>query len=541
MASRYFSIPFANHPQLIELQNYLRRRLPEGADFQDPARFHLTLAYIEDDKGVDLTTIAVPTNVPQFGVGGSGVFSFPPNSTDSGEPDRIPLMLRIEESPALVYLQSAIYYELVAAGVRISAYSYPGAWRCHITLAYTSDPIFDYISTPMEIHLEAKEVTLSGDDYQVVSTSPLAAVVAVQESRGGAHLAYTFAEFVRNAPNIPMPGDVNLDALKKALGLEELTFARLPIGKIGITSRNNRTYLKSSIISLVDQINVERVEGRFGHENDDAPPDFRWYAAKLDEKTGIAWGLVLALTPAAARHLKEAEASNAKVGTSIYADDMEIDDQGRVSDYRLVGLDVANLHGIVGVPDAVAIPLVHQETIGYKKEEKNPMADNNQTPEVVSVELGRLREQVRILEDAKKKADPVVADMTELRRLLGIEEAVDIVGAVRKLHTTSSELASENAALLEAHLVKMVEDKVKPLSMRPLVVEMVRAKQATGRVALERAVESVLGQEFIHVALEAALKAEMGPAQTGGSAKPNGADKTADWQQHLEPKPTTTN
>ena len=48
MAKFFFTIPLPNHVGLIEAQQYLRSKLPEGATFVDPGDFHMTLLFIED-------------------------------------------------------------------------------------------------------------------------------------------------------------------------------------------------------------------------------------------------------------------------------------------------------------------------------------------------------------------------------------------------------------------------------------------------------------------------------------------------------------
>ena len=43
MAKFFFTIPLPNHAGLIEAQQYLRSKLPEGATFVDPGDFHMTV------------------------------------------------------------------------------------------------------------------------------------------------------------------------------------------------------------------------------------------------------------------------------------------------------------------------------------------------------------------------------------------------------------------------------------------------------------------------------------------------------------------
>src|SRR3989304_9003034 len=131
MPEQYFNIPLANHPSLVEAQNLLRRAMPD-MQFVDPATFHVTLVSIEDTNGADLSTGNATPALPLFGIGSWGIDAF---ATDQG----YAINLRMERSPQLTYLQSAMYYKAVGAGAKIGEYSYPARFRPHITLAYAPD------------------------------------------------------------------------------------------------------------------------------------------------------------------------------------------------------------------------------------------------------------------------------------------------------------------------------------------------------------------------------------------------------------------
>jgi 2'-5' RNA ligase len=340
------------------------------------------------------------------------------------------------------------------------------------------------------------------------------------------HLQYVIVELASKAPNIPIPTDVDTAALKLALVVDKLVFAKLPIGRVDITSRNNRTYGKEAIASLVRQVNENRPEGRWGHENDDKPPAVRWLAATL-EKSGLAWGLAVALTEEAQKHFLAANATNGKVGTSIFADETVFDATNKVVDYRLIGIDLANLHGMVGVPDTAAVPVTSQETIvNLNVEEANPMTEVSDVRiNELTEERGRLKGEIDTMSAELKKFKAEAEDFIAVRELLGIVEGADPVKATRQMVEEFAAMKAEAQTLLETSMSAMIAEKIGVEAVRPIVIEMVQAQKPATRKALDRAVDDVIARESVKALLAAHVAAAAGPAQGNSSTAANSGNQ----------------
>lgn len=173
-------------------------------------------------------------------------------------------------------------------------------------------------------------------------------------------------------PDIPLPADINQAALKGAV------YVTLPIGEVNVSSRNKRLYPRQAIVSMVKQINESRPEGNFGHLKDEdrstayTTPDVRWLAAVLADD-GKAYGKLIALTPSAVEHFKNAVATNAKVGSSLYgtAETQQLGEMAIVETLSLEKIDIVS-PAMVGVPMAAAYAKITSEQIST---ENNQMKD----------------------------------------------------------------------------------------------------------------------------------------------------------------------
>jgi hypothetical protein len=571
LARQFFNIPLGSHPALVEMQNLLRRRLPEGTQFNDPATFHITLVFIEDDKGLELSFDELAADLPIFGIGGDYVRTF-----DS--PTGRAVHLALEWSPQLIYLQSAIYYKAQALGAKISQFSYPARWKPHITLANLQQPDNDGFNDPMAeslgfimttpVHLEARHFALNQDEsFEALKDWPLRADIPVQEfmrrieanieqrQDSGVQLqeqATTVNERLRltltcvsemkgGYPNIKLPGDIDVTAIT-AQGRQ---FVTLPIGEVDAHSRNDRRYTRKSMEQMVEQINSNRPEGGWGHIKDEDmataydPPAIRWLAAEIDKK-GMVWGKGLPLTPEAQQYFDDARLTNARVGTSLHAwAFMEGDD---VVEIELIKLDLAD-PARVGVPIAAAKPQLSAEMHSPDEggagvpaqgqdgqtpeavsstaetfnrqpvQEDKPVTDSNRVTEL-ELERKDLRTQIATLETEGKRLKDVEEDVNEVREQWAIPKDGDIVKAFRQFKEQYDNMVAENSALLLDSATAIIDEKVKIKSVRPLVLELVKTEKPTTRKALTRAIDDVLAREFVKELLAAKLQEEMGPAQT---------------------------
>jgi hypothetical protein len=362
------------------------------------------------------------------------------------------------------------------------------------------------------------------------------------------------AEMGGEVPTIPLPANIKLDRLKKVLG-EELMFVTLPIGKVGITSRNGNTYGRKAIERLVEQVNAKRPEGRWGHLSNEElgtryePPAVRWLAAQLDS-SGVAWGKLVPLTQEALRHFETAEATGGRVGTSIFGLEPK-SEAGEITDYRLVTIDLANAER-VGVPLTAAHPYITSEmeqpergstgTVGPTQtadaphsqvstaaKEENPVATETRVEELAS-DRARLQEQVSGLEKQIKELRAQADDLAVVRELLDVDEDVDIIKTLRAHLEQHAELASENAALLDSAMTAEIAAKVKVESARPIVRELVEAKTPLTRKALDRALDEVLARDSVKTLIAQQVAEQSGPPQSRPVTPAASADA---WKQYV--------
>lgn len=375
----------------------------------------------------------------------------------------------------------------------------------------------------------------------------------------------TFVTEFRGAyPDIPLPGDINKEEL------EGQFFVTLPIGEVGVVSRNNRKYTERSVKQLVEQVNSYRPEGMWGHLTDYemstkyGPPAVRWLVAILDNQ-GIAWGKHMPLTNESREYYRLAKATNARVGTSISA--WAVMDGDEVTDLELITIDLAD-PARVGVPMTAAIPklssenapanlptnsAVNQETRGTKMSQNLP---NGGAPAakttVVNPDLlsestqfegtanaitaaETLRNQARKMQEQLDNQAADVADMRQIKSLLGeqgMNRDQDAILGVRAIVTQRDQLASENTRLLSIHVSQKVKEQVKQLAYHQLIIDRVMTlKPATETQANEFLVK-VLDDATIRELFKFGREQAMGDpqpaaenAQPVGELAANGAPK----------------
>ena len=133
MDSMWVGLYFENNPDLIALQKRLKTMYPdEGARWNDPSEFHITLAYA---PAVNVAQVQAAQealaqiDVPELAISLASLRSF-----DSvGEHA---LHFRIRRNSDLLDLQASIHDALESADIALSSYSDPAQYTPHITMGY---------------------------------------------------------------------------------------------------------------------------------------------------------------------------------------------------------------------------------------------------------------------------------------------------------------------------------------------------------------------------------------------------------------------
>lgn len=586
MAAKYFNIPLGRLPALVELQNLMRRRLPEGTKFNDPDTFHLTLVYVEDDKGVDLNFEEIAAGLPMFGISGDYVTTFSANE------DGRAVHLRIEQSPQLIYLQSSIYYRAQAAGAKISEFSYPARWRAHITLASLAADSYGnsdmFLNSGVHMQVDRVAVTESGS-FAPVKEWALIKDVPVQEfmeqlqpnveannpkiqlqeqaDKEGerTHVELTcVSEMKGGMPNLKLPDDIDMAAIQ-ASGMK---FVTLPIGQVDARSRNGRNYRRKAYEEMVDQVNTKRPEGGWGHIKDEnmgteyAPPAIRWLRAEMD-KNGTIWGKGLPLTQEANQYFELARATNSRVGTSLHAW-VTVEGEDDVTGMELIRLDLAD-PARVGVPMTAAQPHLSTEMQNQEgdpsrtdgsastgqsaveqggengSETPNPQESSTSQVQEITVpdasaqervtELERERrtmsEQLAAAEKQTRQLSRELEDAKDVYRVLGLNPTaeMDVVKAARTFKEQYDDMVAENTSLIGDSIASQVKEKVAVESVQPIITKMVIDQKPATRKALTRAIEQVLGDAVVKELIAAKLAHESGPNQPPPAGEQRGKGK----------------
>lgn len=567
-----FSIPLPNHPALMQVQNYMRRVLPEGTTFTDPATWHITLLLVEDAKGADLAAITVP-DIPVFGVGGGVVERFP-----TGE-DGDPIVLSIDGARSLYILQGALYYAITGAGAKVSAFSYPQAYRPHVTLAYAppAKPSMDddppdakrywWDAAAYDIHLEVRNFTLWNEEGQVVKTWELRTEVPAQEQqepeattlitsemtspvqfqesmtligdRQRVHMTCV-VEMRGNYPEIPLPPDIQRE--------EDDVFITLPVGAFNAESLNGYKYGETSMRQMTDQINTRRPDANKGHIPDAEFSTFfefapvRWLAAVI--RDGIVYAKGIALTEEAKRYYINAKRTGALVGTSLYAW-AQVDESNIVIDLDLITLDLAD-PARVGVPMTAAVPALSSEM------QKPSATANEADAEPEAPDAGAAGEP----ETAQEQYQDEETDMEPIKELQekldaaqkhqqALQEQIDAFKPVREerdalvaLLGSPEKPVEALQALMTDHIKGAVEtlaQECKVDSVRNRVVRVVMLQKPTTKEQAEKLVRDELDRDDVKADIEAALKLEMGPNQRRtGEQRAGGEDDGAKYHDMPE-------
>lgn len=355
--------------------------------------------------------------------------------------------------------------------------------------------------------------------------------------------SYTISEQIQNAPTIPLPEGFDLDKLKKALKVQELHFATLPIGKAGVVSVNGNSYGVRAMQALVREIKSKMVEGQWGHVKEEdmgthyEPPAVRWVNAIFDEQTGLAWGKALLLTEEAQRHVNSAEVMGARVGTSIQARNV-VREKGEVVDYSLIRLDLANAE-TVGVPPTAAVPQVSVEMDQGEDEDMPTGTDIQETDariQEITIDRNAWKARAEAHETTLREQKGLLDDFNEIREMFEIGADDDPVKIVREFRKAHDDLVSENVALLEGYMNNQITEKVKLEKARPMIAKLVRSEKPVTRKQMDRVIEMVLGDDEVKELLKEQVQQQSGPPQSRPNGKPNGQDDNEGYVIYPEKK-----
>lgn len=348
----------------------------------------------------------------------------------------------------------------------------------------------------------------------------------MQEVSGAYRDVLMISELRGQYPTVPISGDVDYAAL--VMGDESPTFVTLPIGKVGVTSRNKRHYDEAFVNELLRQTLANKPIGLMGHLSEqERATSFRaeavhWVGAVLEQ--GIVWGKGYVPPGEARARLERYKATGKSIATSIDAEATGVWDESlsayrmKADTLRLGQIDIAPADR-AGIPDLAAVPVLTRELVQEQKEETSI----EQEPEMdkLTVINEMTADDARLLPSAVREAivssippAPEIAQVQELRQLLGVDASGDLAKLVKTMQ--EKQIAQEQAEISD-RITELAEDAEKGIrieSVRGLVIELVAARQPKSVGEVETIYEQVVALPSVANALQETVQRTMGPRQT---------------------------
>lgn len=333
-------------------------------------------------------------------------------------------------------------------------------------------------------------------------------VVAVTELRG-------------SYPNVPIASDVDYAAL--VAGDAEPTFLTIPIGKANVTSGNKRFYDEAWLQELERQTLAKKPIGLMGHLSDADrttafPPEaIHWVGAVREGD--LLWGKGY-IPPGEVRdRIRRYKAQGKSIATSIdgFAEGSWDESVGayrmRANSLRLAQIDIAPSDR-AGIPALAAVPVLTKEMSDpalETKEEEIVTVDKTQVIREMTVEDAvLLPKPVREAILATVQTPPEVATVAAIRETLGLAGTVDVAAHIAEMKRVQEE---QRKAAVTSRITELVTNGIKLEDVRPLVTELVTARNPQTVAEAEAAYTAVVASDSVTKLLAARVVETMGPKQ----------------------------
>lgn len=323
-------------------------------------------------------------------------------------------------------------------------------------------------------------------------------------------------------PNVPIAADVDYAAL--IAGDAEPVFLTIPIGKANVKSGNGRYYDESWLQELERQTLANRPIGLMGHlsdaqRNTEFPPEaVHWVGAVREQDT--LWGKAYVVPGPARERIRRYKAQGKSLATSIDAYAHGVWDES-LNAYRMDAktlklgqIDIAPSDR-AGIPALATVPMLTSEMA-------TPAVENNDSTEDIIVDkltvinemtaddARLLPEPVRAAVVATVATPPEVAVVATIRETLGLDAKADVAGAIAELRR--AQLTATKQAVT-SRITELVKDGIKVEKVRPVVTELITARNPQTVTDAEVAYKAVSELESVKALLAAHVQETMGPAQ----------------------------
>lgn len=326
--------------------------------------------------------------------------------------------------------------------------------------------------------------------------------------------------------DIPYFSDIDLAELTQ--GDENPFFLTIPIGEANVKSGNGRYYDEAWLQELERQVATNRPIGIMGHLKDpgaDFPPEaIHWLGVKRIGE--ILWGKGYVPPGEARERIRRYKATNKQIATSIYAKARGVYD--KAVDALRMAADSMQLHQIdigpvdrVGIPSMATVPIVTAEMQNDSKETVQ-MDKLELIRELTAEDADVLPKPVREAVLASVPTPPEVALVTELRGELG---EGDMLALVRELKREKEERQKTAVTHRITELVSAEEGGIRLAELRPVVTELVKARQPQTVEEAEAAYKEVAASEMVMEMLKTTVASKGGPPLRTGLQGQQGGNK----------------
>lgn len=341
----------------------------------------------------------------------------------------------------------------------------------------------------------------------------------VKEIKGQFADVMVISELRGAYPNVPIAADVDYAAL--IAGDAEPTFVTLPIGKANVKSGNGRYYDESFLTELMRQTLESKPVGLMGHLSDaeraTAFPQEALHWVGAVREGDVLWGKAYIIGEARDR-VRRYKAAGKSIATSIDAYASGTWDESLQayrmdpSTLRLNQIDLAPSDR-AGIPALARVPLLTTEMqtpTESVKEEESTMDKLQVIQELTEADARLLPEPVRQAVLATVATPPEVAVVANVRELLGLDTKADVAGAIAEMKRVQAEQAK---AAVTSRITELVNDGIKIETVRPLVTELITARNPQTVAEVDVAYKAVSELESVKALLQARVIETMGPRQ----------------------------
>lgn len=342
----------------------------------------------------------------------------------------------------------------------------------------------------------------------------------VKEIKGQFADVMVISELRGAYPNVPIAVDVDYAAL--IAGDSEPTFVTLPIGKANVKSGNGRYYDESFLTELMRQTLESKPVGLMGHLSDaeraTAFPQEALHWVGAIREGDVLWGKAYIIGEARDR-VRRYKAAGKSIATSIDAYASGTWDESLQayrmdpSTLRLNQIDLAPSDR-AGIPALARVPLLTTEmqtpTEPVEIQKENTVDKLTVITEMTAEDARLLPEPVRQAVIATVATPPEVATVATVRELLGLDAKADVAGAIAEMKRVQAEQAK---AAVTNRITELVTDGIKIETVRPLVTELVTARNPQTVAEVDAAYKAVSELESVKALLQARVVETMGPRQ----------------------------